>query len=282
MGGSALSRPGPVRLLIRRASEALDLDLEEVIRRGGPALRRTEAAQPALLAVSLGLALEFAAGRAPPVAVAGHSVGEVAAFAFAGALEPEAAVDCVVARARLMAAAARRRPGRMAAVHLESQAELEALLQHGSRGGLLSVAAHNAPGTWVLAGDRAALDVVASHAELIWLPVSGPWHTEAMREAAEEWRRVLARVEIRPPEFPLAANGTGTWVSETDDVRELLAGQLTGPVRWVEVMQTLAAAGSEWHVFGPGRVLQGLCRANLGTRSTVHLHGGAEQERVTR
>ncbi len=271
MGGAALDRPGPVRRLLDRAAQALDRDLAAIIARGDPALARTELGQPALLAVSLGLALEHqAVAQTRARATAGHSVGELAAFALAGLLEPEQAIDAVIARARLMAEAARARPGTMLALRAPAPPEP---LPAG-----VELAAHNAPTEWVLTGDRAALAAVAARHDTTPLPVSGPWHSAAMAPAATAWRPVLAAITwSRAPRIPVVTNTTGTFFTADDDPIELLVGQLTRPVAWVRTLETLREAGvSTWRVFGPGRVIRGLCRANLGAGAPVHLHEGHE------
>lgn len=261
MGGAALRRPGPVRALLERASAALGRDLAELIEKGDPLLTSTELAQPALVAVSLGLALEC---EVKPGAVAGHSVGELAAFSLAGCLSPEAAIDCALERARLMGQAARRADGSMAAIRSEAEVVK-------AQGLGLELAAHNGPDEWVVSGPHAALAAING----VRLPVSGPWHSRAMAEAARQWRVSLAKVAWARPRVALICNATGAQVTADDDLAQLLAGQLTRPVQWAHTLGTIAARGaSRWHIFGPGRVLRGLCRANLGTVAAVHLHDG--------
>jgi len=275
MGGEAVRRSGAVRTLVDRASHALGLDLASILVRGDRRLAQTEVAQPALVALSLGLALEAEARGVHPAAAAGHSAGEVAAFAFAGLLRPEEAIDCVVERARLMAAAAQRRPGTMAALLVKTEAEVKAALAIGAAAGNVELAAHNGPSEWVLTGDRAALGRIAATFPTVALPVSGPWHSRAMAEAAMAWRRTLRSLDWRRARLPLVANATGRVVDAEDDPVELLAGQLTGPVLWAETMTTLATFTTRWRVCGPGRVLRGLLRANLGAAVPVVLEDGS-------
>jgi len=257
MGGDALRRGGPVRTLLERASRALGFDLAAEVERGSPRLTRTDVSQPALTAIGIGLALE---SGVTPIAVAGHSVGELSAFCIAGCLEPEEALDAVLERARLMAEAARAHPGGMAAVREPVDG--------------IELAAHNAPDEWVVTGDRAAL--ASLRVPSVPLPVSGPWHSRLMAGVAAQWRVTLAKVRWRRPSIPIVCNATGALVGDGDDLAELLAAQLTQPVRWAESMRTLASlGGARWHVFGPGRVLRGLCRANVGMNAQVFINDGA-------
>lgn len=262
MGGAALTREGPVKALLRRASDAVDHDLTGLIVRGGPALARTALGQPALIAVSLGLALECGV---KPTAVAGHSVGEIAALAIAQCLTPEEAIDAVVVRARLMERAA---TGTMAAVRAGSEDDVRALIA----GTALEIGAHNGPDEWVLTGDRAELGALAARTALVMLPVSGAWHSRALSGIADEWRAALAPLMWKRPRVPVVANATGRFVDGEHPI-DLLVGQLTKPVRWAETMATLKGT-ARFHVFGPGRVLRGLCRANHGTAAEVILHQG--------
>jgi [acyl-carrier-protein] S-malonyltransferase len=275
MGGDSLDRPGPVRALLERAAAALQVDLVEAVREGGPQLMRTEVCQPALCAVGIGLALELLAAGQRADVVAGHSVGELAAVTVAGCLEPEEAMDCAVQRGLLMAEAARRAPGGMAALKVEREEEVEAAIALGARAGPLELAAHNAPGEWVLTGAREALDAVAARYPTVRLPVAGPWHSRAMASAAERWRESLGKVRWRRPRIPVVTNAEGRFLADGEDVGEVLARQLTAPVRWRASLQTMRAAEvTAWHVIGPARVLRGLCRLNLGSGTVVHVHEG--------
>jgi len=274
MGGGALQRPGPVRTLVERASGRLQLDLARIVARGDPLLARTEVGQPALVAISLGLALELEASGVVPWAVAGHSVGEVAAFSIAGCLAPEEAIDAVIERARLMAEAARRTPGSMAAVRVEAEAEVSQALEVGQALGNVELAAHNGPAEWVLSGDRAALGAVASRFPTVPLPVSGAWHSRALAPVAPVWREMLRGLDWQPPRRILISNSRGRAVNPDDDLVELLVRQLTEPVRWAETLATLAGRPARWRIFGPGRVLRALCRSNLGPDVPVFLHAG--------
>ena len=276
MGGASLTRSGPARTLVERVSAALAVDVVAIIARGDPALARTEVGQPALVALGIGLALEFAAQGNAPAAVAGHSVGEVAAFCLAGCLAPEEAVDCVIERARLMGLAARATPGGMAAVRVGSEELLTEALALGATAGNVDLAAHNSPQEWVVSGDRKALAAITARFATVPLAVAGPWHSRSLADVGVRWRQTLAGIHWERPRVPLVANATGRFVDDDDDLGDLLAGQLSQPVRWAETLRTLCdrLPDPRWHIFGPGRVLRGLCRANVGTSASVELHDG--------
>lgn len=277
MGAALLRRSAWARALLARASRALDLDLEAAVARGHPLLCRTEALQSVLFAIGLGLARELEHGGTAPSAVAGHSVGEMAAVCAAGCLEAEEAMDAVVERGRLMAEAARLHPGGMAALRARAEGEVSAALQAGLQAGPVGVAAHNAPDQWVLSGSARALAAVAARFPTVPLPVSGPWHSALMADAERRWLQSLRLLRWRPPRLTLVANQAGQIVGAGDDLPALLAGQLTQPVRWAAALRTLAEAGVDaWHVLGPGRTLRALCRENLGLQVQVKVLDGGE------
>lgn len=270
--GSELAQSGAARELLGLASVGLGIDLVEAVAKGAPALSRTEVGQPALLALCIGAARELAARGIVPDAAAGHSVGELAAFAVAGCLSAEDAVAASIERGRLMGAAARRCGGGMLA--LRSEQAVEEARAWVAKLGHLELAAHNAPREWVVSGTRPVLQAVAARMPSTWLPVEGPWHSSSMLDAETAWRQWLERIELRPPRILLVANATGEAVG-AEDLRELLAGQLTRPIRWVRTLETLARAPiSDWRILGPGRTLRNLCRANLGAGAALSIEDG--------
>ncbi|HVE83365.1 MAG TPA: ACP S-malonyltransferase [Myxococcales bacterium] len=277
MGAALLRRSARTRQLLGRASRALDVDLEAAVARGHPLLRRTEALQPLLLAIGLGLSEELERGGTAPSAVAGHSVGELAAFCVAGCLAAEEAMDAAVQRGRLMADAARRHPGAgMAALRARAESEVAAAVEAGMAAGPVGVAAHNSPDQWVLSGAGRALAAVAARFPTVPLPVSGPWHSELMADAERRWEDSLRLLRWRAPRVALVANRTGQVVGPEEDLPAPLAGQLTRPVRWADTLRTLAGLGVDaWHVLGPGKTLRALCRENLGLAVQVQVLDGA-------
>jgi [acyl-carrier-protein] S-malonyltransferase len=273
--GALRVRPGPTADLVTRAGHALGVDLARIIATGEPRLGRTEIAQPALIAVCLGIAEELEGRGESPEVVAGHSLGELAAAATAGCLSAADAVDLAVERGLAMAEAARAHPGAMAAVRADDAAALEPLLAIGRARGRITVAAHNAPTQWVLSGDRAAIAAVGAATPATVLPTEGAWHSDAMAAAAERWLRALRGVRFQPPSRPLILNRTGRALGPGDDLAALLAGQLTRPIAWTATLRTAAERGATRFVaIGPGKALRGLCRETLGASCNVVVASG--------
>ncbi len=224
----------------------------------------TRFAQPAILCGSLaaGVALD-----ADVVAVAGHSLGELAALVAAGALDEDDALALVVERGRLMAEAG---GGTMLALLGADPARATAIaLAHG-----VVVANDNAPGQVVLSGDEDRLKAVRRDAKAeglrsLPLGVAGAFHSPAMEAAVEPFRAALGRVEFRAPRVPVVS---GLTTQPMDDPRTSLADALTGAVHFRGVLERLWADGVRTFVdAGPGTVLAGLARRTLPD-AAVHAH----------
>lgn len=238
--------------LVRRARELLDgTDPFDGIGGG------TEYDQPAIYCASL--AAFDLAGRPRAALHAGHSLGEIAALACAGAISDADGLVLVVERGRLMAtAAARAGGGAMLAVGVGAD-ELASLTGDDD----LAIANLNAPAQTVLTGTEAAVTQVAERlrergVRTKRLAVAGAFHSPAMAPAAAAFADALARVEVREPSPPVLTGRTGRPFA---DVRAELAASLVEPVRWIDVVAALERAGIDRCVeIGPGKALCGLVR----------------------
>ncbi|MFH2006124.1 MAG: ACP S-malonyltransferase [bacterium] len=269
MGLALAERRPAARALLERASAAAGVDVERLLYRGGTALERTEVLQPALTAVSLGVWEALRDGGCRPDFVAGHSLGEVAAWAAAGGVSAGQAVELAAARGALMAQESARRPGRMLAV-FGAEPVLQEALAHARGLGAVALAAHNGPQEWVLSGAGEALESVNARYASRFLPVSGAWHGPSMAGAVEPLRSAL-EAAARPAEASrFVSNRDGT-VAGPEAIPALLAEQLVRTVQWAAVLRALVEYGAtDLVTVGPGRVLRGLVRKNLGDRLRVH------------
>lgn len=257
---------------ITRASLLVKTDLLALARRGPQReLARTRFLQPLLVCVSLGYLQHLLRHGLRPDLCLGHSLGEISAFAAAGVVTPETAIDIAVHRGALMEEAASRTHGGMLAVATSRRDEVLRLAStlHPPDSPALSLAADNTPEQLVFSGTSEALDAFAARLQHDHLgstrplAVSGPWHSPAMAEARMAFERYLVEVEFRSPACPLIPNVTGTAESNPSALRLALGRCLTEPVRWRDSMNQLRLQGvRELIEVGPGRVLAGLARAN--------------------
>jgi [acyl-carrier-protein] S-malonyltransferase len=258
--------------LYQWASACLGWDLTETLRTASPdELRQTYIAQPAIFCVSVAAlrALE-GAGVGRPAYVAGHSLGEFSALVSAGALSFEAGLTLVARRAEAMQRAADARPGSMSSVLGLSAEGVEMAVEAAAQGQVLAVANDNAPGSVVASGEWAALERLPGAAKelgakrVMPLNVGGAFHSPLMAAAADAFQPYLAAAPLRDPAIPVVANATAEPVTSAEELRDLLARQLTGPVRWTESVRRMAALGVDTFIeVGPGTVLAGLVKRTL-------------------
>ncbi|MGC0328980.1 pimaricinolide synthase PimS1 [Streptomyces sp. SAI-170] len=208
------------------------------------ALNRTGFTQPALFAVEVALFRLLESWGMRPDAVGGHSVGEIAAAHVAGVLSLEDAVRLVAARGRLMEALPE--GGAMVAVQA-SEEEVTPLLADG-----VSLAAVNAPGSVVVSGVEEAVLALVEHfkdRKASRLRVSHAFHSALMEPMLEEFREVVASLELRVPEVELFTAGdpctVDFWVNHVRDA-----------VRFADTVRRMSAEGVTTFVeVGPDAVL---------------------------
>ncbi|MCP3996804.1 MAG: ACP S-malonyltransferase [bacterium] len=254
-------------LLGSAADEVLGWSLADICANGPESeLVRTDRAQPALYGVSYALWEAFAvrAGK-PPVAAAGHSLGEYTALAASGALDYLDGLRLVAARGAAMAKAIDYAAGSMAAVMGADLETLETIVaDQRALGAEIWVANINAPGQTVVAGSAASIEYLAENARdlglrrVIPLNVAGAFHTPLMAPAGAELGEAISSIEILPGSFPVFSN---LEAAPAFDVAASLSGQLTGKVRFSESLAAMVEAGAEAFVhIGPGDVTAGMAK----------------------
>jgi [acyl-carrier-protein] S-malonyltransferase len=258
-----------VRATFAEASDALSQDLRALVT-DGPAelLNQTVNTQPAMLAADIAVWRVWrAAGGATPALLAGHSLGEYAALVAAGALAFADAIKLVRFRAEAMQAAVPEGVGAMAAILGLDDDTVRAICADAAAGEVVEAVNLNSPGQVVIAGNKAAVErtmVLAKQRgakRVLPLPVSVPSHSSLMLPAAEKLLAHLQGVTIATPTIPVLHNTDVESHAEPDSIRAALAKQLHTPVRWVETVQALRAAGVDRVIeCGPGKVLAGLSK----------------------
>ncbi|MFH1869119.1 MAG: ACP S-malonyltransferase [Pseudomonadota bacterium] len=268
-----------VRATFDEASTALGRDLWQLVSEGpAEALNQTVNTQPLMLTAGIAVyRLWLEKGGAQPALVAGHSLGEYSALVAAGVLQLKDAVPLVELRARAMQAAVPAGEGAMAAVMgLDAAAVIEACAE-AAQGQVVQAVNFNEPKQTVIAGHKAAVERAADLVKAkgakraLMLPVSAPFHCALMQPAAAALKSRLADVSFAAPKFPVINNVDVAQLADPAAIRDALVRQAASPVRWVETMQAMQAAGVS-HVFecGPGKVLSGLVK-----RCVDSLNGGA-------
>jgi enediyne polyketide synthase len=218
----------------------------------------TEVAQPAIVASSVAaLRVLSRLGIAGRVAV-GHSLGELTALHWAGSLRESSLLRIARARGRAMAECDGP-AGAMLSVAADRQAVEQVL--NGER---VVMAGFNSPMQTVLSGEALEISAVARRAEsrglrTTLLRVSHAFHSGLVASAGTQLYAHLEREEFRPLQHQVFSTITGQHLSADADVRTLLREQVTSPVRFMEAINSAAAAGVDlWLEVGPGQTLSGL------------------------
>ncbi|MWA00120.1 acyltransferase domain-containing protein [Actinomadura sp. LD22] len=243
-------------------------------------IRDTAVAQPLLVAAALA-AYEVLYEDAVPGAVAGHSVGELAAAAIAGVLSPEAALVLVRERGRAMAeAAAVTETGMTAVLGGDADEVLAAIDKHG-----LTPANVNGAGQVVAAGTMERLAAFADEppagARLRPLSVAGAFHTEHMAPAVDSLRRLAPGAPVADPRTKLLQNRDGAVVASGRDFAARLVEQVSAPVRWDACMATMREIGVTGIIeLPPAGTLTGLARRELKGIGLVALKTPADLDKA--
>ena len=262
------ARPEVIDRYFGLAEEASGLPIGKLCLEGPiEDLTSTDAAQPALFAVSLAM-LELAreAGLNADL-VAGHSLGEYTAAAASGAIPAEVGATLVSKRGRLMADIQNERPGAMAAIIGLSAEDVRALCEQASESGPVAPANLNTPTQIVCSGEEAAVMRLLELAEgagadkAIRLQVGAAFHSVLMEPVQAQMREMMATIEWSDPATPLVSNASGDVVTTGEGVREALVAQIASPVLWTDCVRTLVDNGCDAFLeLGSGRVLGGLVK----------------------
>ena len=251
----------------------------------------TAVTQPLVVAATL-LAFEQLTERGvltgdEQIVAAGHSVGEIAAYAIAGVISADEAVALAATRGREMAKACALEPTGMSALLGGDEAEVLARLEALD----LIPANRNAAGQIVAAGALAALEKLAedppARARVRPLATAGAFHTRYMAPALAEYTTVADRINPVEPSVTLLSNADGRPVASAADAMAKLVAQMTRPVRWDLCTATMRELEVTALVeFPPAGTLSGIAKRELkGTpthpvKSPTDLDGLAEALRA--
>ncbi|KOG25619.1 MULTISPECIES: ACP S-malonyltransferase [Streptomyces] len=253
-------------------SDAIGLDLAHYgTKADADEIRDTAVAQPLLVAA--GLLSAAALGDVSPGVVAGHSVGEFTAAAFAGVLDDTAALRLVRTRGLAMAEAAAITATGMSAL---LGGDPEVTVPHLEKLGL-TAANVNGAGQIVAAGtleQLAALEADKPEGvrRVVALKVAGAFHTHHMAPAVAKLEEAAAQLSPAAPTTRYVSNKDGQVVADGAEVLARLVGQVANPVRWDLCMETFQELGATALIeVCPGGTLTGLAKRALPGVATVAL-----------
>lgn len=266
MGKELYENNEKAKLLFDKIFSSLDIDLKKVMFEGPEeTLKSTEYTQPAIVGLSLVLTELLKERGIRPNYVAGHSVGEFAAFGGAEYLSLEEAVKLVAKRGEIMKKVAAKVDGTMAAILGLDSGKIQEVLRNIS--GVAEAVNFNEPNQTVIAGTREAIEAAcvalkeAGAKRAMPLAVSGPFHSSLMKEAGEELKKYADKLNFNIGEIKIIANTTATFLDSNEETKDEIYRQSFGPVKWIDTINKLKAEGvTKIYEVGPGKVLAGLIK----------------------
>ncbi len=228
-------------------------------------LKQTNVTQPAVFLHSV-LAFKSAQGPVPEM-VAGHSLGEFSALVANQTLNFVDALMLVSIRAQAMQRACELAPSTMAAVLALADDKVEDICAavYEETGEVVVPANYNCPGQLVISGTLKAVEIAcermkaAGAKRALILPVGGAFHSPLMLPAREELAAAIESTHFNVPDCPVYQNVVARAVTDPIEIKKNLIEQLTGAVRWTQLVEAMIADGAtHFTEAGPGKVLQGL------------------------
>lgn len=280
--GQGAQSVGMAKDLYEESANAKRLfDMGESVRRGtlaacfeggGAELTLTQNAQPCLFLTDLAFAEELRLAGVEADAVAGFSLGEIPALAFAGVLSEEDAFRLVTLRGRVMGELSAKHPGGMvAALKLENSAVEEACAKFSE----VWPVNYNCPGQISCAGDAAKLDdfcaeIKARGGRAVRLAVSGAFHCPYMKEASAALGEFLQKTQINAAYVAVYSNKTGeVYPADREGIVRTCAEQASSSVRWETILRNMYAAGVDTFIeVGAGKTLTGFVKRTLPDAAT--------------
>lgn len=262
MGHDLYQSSPAAKALFDKADEVLGFKISDIMFGGtDEQLRQTKVTQPAVFIHSVAAAVALGDEFCPDM-VAGHSLGEFSALVASGAIDFEAGLRLVYARALAMQAACEAVPSTMAAV-LGLPDEVVEQVCSGIEG--VVAANYNCPGQVVISGTIEAVKEASVKAKeagakrALPLAVGGGFHSPCMESARVKLAEAIEQTEFHTPRCPVYQNVDAKPHTSPEEIKANLVAQLTSPVRWTQSVRAMLADGAEEFVeLGPGAVLQGL------------------------
>lgn len=257
------------RMIFEKADISLKRSISDLCFAGSQEdLNLTHNTQPCMLAGDLAAAMVLKEHGIKADAVAGFSLGEYAALAFAGSISIEDVFRTIQVRADAMQEAVAPGIGAMAAIIGASSDTVEELCDRVTDE-YVAAANYNSPVQTVVSGTVKGVEEVCSLAEAagfrsIRLAVSAPFHCALMEPAARIIEDYFKSVSFSAPEVPVYMNVDGKPITECKAIPELLVKQAMRPVRWVQTLINMQNDGIETFIeCGAGKTLSGLVKKTL-------------------
>ena len=236
----------------------IDIDVKKVCFEGPEdILNETSYAQPCILTTSLAIAKVVEAHGIKPDYVAGLSLGEYSALAYANAMSISDAVKIVRARGQIMSEALPAKTTSMAAVLAMEAKKIQEVIEDIDG---VTIANYNCPGQIAITGYKEAIEVAseklkeAGAKRVIPLKVSGAFHSPLLEAASQKLKIELGKYDLNVPEIPVVYNISGQ--EENGNLIDILTKQIKSSVYFYQSLQYMIGQGVEAFIeIGPGKAL---------------------------
>ena len=266
MGKHLFNTNVAAKLMFEQANEILGFNISNIMFTGtDEELKQTNVTQPAIFLHSV---IAYSCLQNPtPNMVAGHSLGEFSALVANKVLSFEDALKLVSIRAKAMQKACEQNPSTMAAVLALADDKVEEICAEiqTEYNEIVVAANYNCPGQLVISGSLKGIEIAcekmksAGAKRALILPVGGAFHSPLMLPAKEELATAIETTNFANPICPIYQNVVATAVTSAFEIKQNLIAQLTGAVKWTQIVQAMHNDGAtQFTEVGPGKVLQGL------------------------
>ncbi len=260
-----------VRELFDEADDVLGFPISSLILTGPKdQLDLTENTQPAIFLVGYSIfqliKKEFKIDLNKASFFAGHSLGEYTALASAEALSFSQSLKILKTRGNAMQSAVPIGEGAMVAVLGSDIEKIEKIIEENKDKYECFIANDNSNGQLVVSGnineiDKFVLDLKSNSIKNIKLPVSGPFHCKLMKKATDIMSKEIEKLEFKNPKNTLISNVTGSEITSSSLLKDLLIKQIENRVRWRESVMLMIKSGVKQFIeIGPGKVLSSLIK----------------------
>ena len=264
MGKELFDKSNLAQEYFKRGNDILGYSITDVMFEGSVEdLKQTKFSQPAIFLYSFILAKTLGNDFKPDI-VAGHSLGEISALAAIGSLDFESALNLISKRAASMQKVCNVENTGMAVVVGLYDVIVKNICEKID--GVVVPANYNAPNQVVISGEMKALKEACKKlrpaaSAIVYLPVSGAFHSPFMEPIVEEFRAAIEETKFKTPLCPIYQNVTARPTSNIELIKKNLIDQLTHPVMWRHtILHMIEDGATEFTEIGPGNFLKGLVR----------------------
>lgn len=282
MGKDIYEKYDEAKKIYDEASKISGIDVRKLCFEGPEEdLNKTENTQIAILTTSLAILEALKAKGIEADIATGLSLGEYGALIYAGITSFENGIQLIQKRGYYMGNLLPDEKFSMAAViGLASQKIEEICKEIEQTGKFIVVANYNCSVQTVVSGEEEAINEAmeklkeAGAKRVLKLNTSGPFHTRKLEKAKEAYAKELEKVDFQiKNKVKVIKNIDGTYYTENDNIKEILANHIISPVRFDKAIKLMEQENVEEYVeIGPGRTLTGFVKKENKEANTFNIN----------